>query len=284
MLRLAPAIVLLLIALPASAQDANRARQLFEQGVSAMDSGNPGVAAQYFHQSYEQFPRASSACNLALALERTSRGCEAISWYRQCAALDTEGSFRDHANRQAAALSARCPSTVQSPFVGGPQTTSSTPPSTGGGGVQVVESGAPPAYVQHRDYDHTMLGFGIPALLLGVGAFIGGGFAADEANYQADQIVAMGYAPSGDPDNPTVLPAGSDAANAYDSASTMSTLAIGLYVGGSILSLVGAILIVVDLARPGVFGGGAEAPRSGPRLAMGSLPGGGGMARLELSF
>lgn len=282
MRRFAPALALLLVALPASAQDANRARVLFEQGVSAMDGGNPGLAAQYFEQSYQQYPRASSACNLALALERTNRGCQAISWYRQCAALDTEGSFRDHANRQAAALSARCPSTTPSPFVTGPQTPPLT--TTGGGAVQVVESGTPGPYVHHRSYDHTMLGIGIPALLLGIGGFVGGGFAAGEANYQAEQIVALGYAPSEDPENPTTLPAGSDAANAYDTAQTMSTLAIGLYVAGSILSLAGAILIVVDLARPGVFDGGAEAPRRGPRLALGSLPGGGGLARLELDF
>ncbi len=281
MLRLAAALALVLVASPAAAQDANRARVLFEQGVTAMDGGNPGLAAQYFEQSYQQFPRASSACNLALALERTGRGCDAIGWYRQCAALDTAGTFRDHANRQAAALSSRCPSQPQSPFVGGPQTPTTQPTD---GGVQVVESGTPNPYVHRRSYDHTMLGIGIPALLLGVGGFVGGGFAADEASYQASRIVELGYAPSEDPDNPTTLPAGSDAANAYDSAQTMSSLAIGLYVAGSILSLAGAILIVVDLARPGVFDGGAEGPAAGPRLALGSLPGGGGLARLELDF
>ncbi|MCB9591201.1 MAG: hypothetical protein H6719_00595 [Sandaracinaceae bacterium] len=277
---LAPSLLALcLLAAPAAAQDANRARQLFEQGVSAMDSGNPALAAQYFEQSYQQFPRASSACNLALALERTGRGCEAISWYRQCAALDTAGTFRDHAGRQAAALSSQCPSTTQSPFVSGPQTSGG-----GGGGVQVVESGQPTAYRRHYDYDHTMLGVGIPALLLGIGAFVGGGFAADEARWQAGLIPMYGFEPSGDPMNPTTLPAGSGAADAYDQAQLMSNLAIGLYVTGSVLSLVGAILIVVDLARPGVFDSDTARGTPGPRLAVGSLPEGGGVARLTLAF
>ncbi|MBX3274162.1 MAG: hypothetical protein KF729_28100 [Sandaracinaceae bacterium] len=263
----------------AAAQDPNRARQLFEQGVSAMDSGNPALAAQHFERSYQEYPRASSACNLALALERTARQCEAVSWYRQCAALDTAGTFRDHANRQAAALSSQCPQAARSPFVTGPQ---AAPAPSRGGGVEVVESGAPAAYVpRRRDLDHTMLGIGIPALLLGVGAFVGGGFAADEATWQADRIAQLGYAP-GDP--PTVLPAGSEAADAYFQAQTMSNLAIGLYVGGAIFSLVGAILIVVDLARPGVFDGGAAGPPRGPRLAIGGAPGAGALARLEVPY
>lgn len=272
-------LALALVAAPAAAQDPNRARQLFEQGVSAMDGGNPALAAQYFEQSYHQFPRASSACNLALALERTGRACEAVGWYRQCAALDTAGTFRDHAGRQAAALSSRCPTQPQSPFVGGPQ----QPATASAGGAQVVESGAPAPWIRRRSPDHTMLGLGIPALLLGVGAIVGGGFAAGEANYRAELLSAL-YAPSDDPDNPTTIPAGSEAADHYDAAQAMSTLAIGLYVGGSILALAGAILIVVDLARPGVFGDSAAAPGGGARLALGGLPEGGGLARLELAF
>ncbi len=278
-LRLSSTILALALwAAPAAAQDANRARQLFEQGVSAMDGGNPALAAQYFEQSYHQFPRASSACNLALALERTGRACEAVGWYRQCAALDTAGTFRDHAGRQAAALSSRCPTQAQSPFVGGPR-----PATSSGGGAQVVEGGAPPPWIRRRSPDHTMLGLGIPALLLGVGAIVGGGFAAGEASYQTELLAAL-YAPSDDPDNPTTIPAGSEAADHYESAQAMSTLAIGLYVGGSVLALAGAILIVVDLARPGVFGDSAATPGGGPRLALGGLPEGGGLARLELAF
>ena len=130
-----------LVGAHADAQSPEEARQLFERGVQAMDGGNPGLASQYFQQSYQMFPRASTACNMALSLERTGRACDAEGWYRQCAALDQSGRFRDHANRQAAALSSQCAQSgqpTQSPFVGGAQPVAT---SNGGAGVQVVEGG-----------------------------------------------------------------------------------------------------------------------------------------------
>lgn len=269
-----------LAAAPALAQDAQtRARQLFEQGVTAMDSGNPGPATQYFQQSYDLYPRASTACNMALALERTGRACDAQSWYRQCAALDTQGRFRDHANRQAAALQNQCPQTnpqAQNPFVTGPQ-----PHATEQGrSMRIVEGGGAGPYVTRRDVDHTLLGIGIPSLLVGIGGLVGGGLAAGEANARASQI---GAPPSEDPGNPTLLPPGSADATAYNDASTLSSVALGLYVAGGVLSALGAVLIVVDLARPGVFSGGAGRSE-GPQLAFAPQTGGGAVGQLTLVF
>ncbi|HHH30265.1 MAG TPA: hypothetical protein ENK57_18250, partial [Polyangiaceae bacterium] len=92
-------VSLTLVPTAAEAQDAHaRARALFGQGVDAMDANNPAAAVTYFEQSYTSYARASTACNLALALERTARGCEAVRWYQQCAALDSQGAHRDQAN------------------------------------------------------------------------------------------------------------------------------------------------------------------------------------------
>ena len=115
---------------------------------------------------------------------------------------------------------------------------------------------------------------------MGIGGFVGGGLAAGEASHRAGQISAP---PSEDPSNPTLLPAGSADAAAYNDASTLSNVAIGLYVAGGVLSAVGVILIVVDLARPGVFSG--DARRSGgPYLAFAPQIGGGVVGQLTLTF
>ena len=266
-----------LAAAPLAAQDNQaRARQLFEQGVTAMDSGQLGVATQYFQESYQLFPRASTACNMALALERSARACDAQTWYRQCAALDTAGRFRDHANRQAAALQSQCPQAAQaSPFVSGPQVHGTNPQATGQ--VQVVEGGQQ-MYVHRRGFDHTMLGLGIGALVLGAGGWIGGGLSANEATRQANLISVD---PSADPGNPTLLPPGSADADAYGQATTFSNLAIGLYVAGGVLSALGAILIVVDLTRPGLFSDAARRP-GGPYLAFAPRAGGGVVGQLAV--
>jgi hypothetical protein len=270
------ALALLLLApVAARAQDAQtRARTLFEQGVTALDGGNPALAAQYFEQSYQAYPRASTACNMALALERTQRGCDAEGWYRQCAALDQEGRFRDHANRQAAALGAQCaaatppPSPTPSPFVGG-----APPPSSGG--VQIVE--APPqtgGYPTHTaEPNHALLAVGLVALGVGAGAIIGGAFAADEATYQASWL----------PTDTMILIEGTPEAERYASAETYSNLALGLYVSGALVSTLGAILFVTYLGQPGIGGSAATTP-AGPRLSFGPLPEGGGFADLRLRF
>lgn len=262
----------------AQSPPAQRARQLFEQGVAAMDAGDSEGAIGYFQQSYQLYPRASTSCNMALSLERTGRACDAQRWYRQCAALDTDGRFRDHANRQAAALQARCrgDSSAQgaNPFVSGPETSTS-----GGGSVQVVE-GQQPTYVHQRSVDHGLLGGAIPALVLGLGGIIGGAVAASEAGAKID-LLQMSV--PGDAESPIVLTRGSAEANLYQDARTLSDVAIGLYVAGGVLAGLGAILLVVDLAQPGVFGGSART-RDGPRLAFTPLPEGGGVGQLTLRF
>jgi hypothetical protein len=268
---IAAAALAALAARPAAAQggDTARARQLFEQGVSAMEGGNPAAATSYFEQSYGLYPRASTACNLALALERTGRPCDAQRWYRECASRDQEGRFREHATRQASALGARCSRSqpTHDPFASGPSSPGSASPrpaSSGGGGVQVVGSTAPsPPTDAGPGPDHTLLGVGLGALALSVGTFVGGWAAAE----QSWAYHAMIDSPPG------TLTAGTPQADAYEDARTFRTLAIALYVGGGALALASAVLVVVDLAQPGVLGGRASRG-DGPRLTFAPLPGG----------
>lgn len=252
----------------AGAQDSQtRARQLFEAGVAAMDRGSPGEAVGYFDQSYRLYPRASTACNMAVAQERLGRACDAVNWYRQCAALDQAGSVRDHANRQAAALGARCtPGPVHDPFVRTP----APPPAAA---VRVVEGGpAHPSGYAAPAADHTLLGVGIGALVLGAGGIVGGVFSALEAQAQAAQLPAAGGP----------LTHGTPEADTYYRAATFSDLALGLYVGGGLIGALGVVLVIVDLAQPGAFGGSARV-QPGPRLTVAPAEGG-AYAQLSLRF
>src|SRR5690606_20000590 len=152
--------IALLCTTGAEAQDdaAGRARRLFELGVAAMDRRQPGEAAQHFDESYRLFPRASTACNMALAQEQLGQPCAARRWYEQGAAIDPEGDKREHANAQIARLAPLCSGAetpVHDPFVRAP---SGAPALTGS--VQVVEAGAP-APMPPPSRDRTLLGFGI---------------------------------------------------------------------------------------------------------------------------
>lgn len=261
----------------AGAQDTReQARQLFERGVAAMDGGNPALATQYFQQSYQLYQRASTACNMALALERSQRACDAGGWYRQCAALDTEGRFRDHAQRQAAALDAQCQTSpsAPNPFVGGPaaQQGSTQPALTASGHATVVEgpgatSSAP--VFRTRGADHTLLAVGIVGMVLGGGAIGGGAAAAVEGQARLDGL-------------PPTIQEGSPEHDRWLEAATLHDVALGLYIGGGALALLGAIMIVIDLAQPGAFGGSSEAA---PHLRFGLSPTpGGAFGQLALTF
>jgi hypothetical protein len=255
-----------------------RARELFEQGVTAMDSGNPALAAEYFNESYQLFPRASTACNMALSLERTGRGCDAESWYRQCAVLDQEGRFRDHANRQASALGAQCqPNQAQNPFVAQATVSTGSTPSNSSGQVQIIEQ----REVEVRSPSHTLLGVGIAGLVLGGGALAGAIGLASAAQSEREQLVNL--AGPGDPANPTPLVPGTPAADHYSQAGTFSSAAIALYAVSGVLGGVSVILILVDLAQPGVFGGSARSDGAGLRFAVAPTEGG-AFGQLELRF
>lgn len=232
-----------LLAAPASAQDTERARQLFEQGVSAMEGGDPRRAAAYFDESYSIYPRASTACNMAVAQERLNAPCDAQRWYQQCAALDRAGRFRDHANRQAAALGAQC---AARPAPGIQQTYVPPPNSQ----VQIVES-QPIAQFEDPAPDHTLLGVAIGALVLGAGGLVGAIVAQEAAWGEYWQISVDGGA----------LVEGSEDAQHFEQASLLSDVALGLYVGAGVFGGLGVIFLIVDLAQPGVFGTASLGPQ-----------------------
>lgn len=274
----------LLAAAPAAAQGAReQARALFEQGVAEMNAGNPAGASQYFQRSYQLYPRASSACNMALSLERTGRACEAQNWYRQCAALDQEGRFRDHANRQAAALDGQCrqqPSQPSNPFVSGPSDAQTTQTTTQGE-VQVVETGSsqPTQTYTGPGPDHTFLVVGIIGVVLGGGALTGSILTASASNDRYSMISA----PPGTSESPTQLVDGTADADHYRAAEGLRNASIGLGVAAGLLGGLGLVFVIVDLAQPGVLGPSASSGE-GPRLSLGSRPGGGAEASLTLAF
>lgn len=262
--------IALLCTTGAEAQDdaAGRARRLFELGVAAMDRRQPGEAAQHFDESYRLFPRASTACNMALAQEQLGQPCAARRWYEQCAAIDPEGDKREHANAQIARLAPLCSGAetpVHDPFVRAP---SGAPALTGS--VQVVEAGAP-APMPPPSRDRTLLGFGIAGLVLGVGAIGGGAGAALEAQAAVGQL----------PPAPAGLMAGSPEAALYERAALFSDVALGLYIGGSVLAGLGLVALVLDLAQPDTAGPNARG--EGPRLVLAPTLGG-GFAGLTLAF
>ncbi len=259
-------VALALAPCAAGAQDsATRARQLFEAGVAAMDRGQPAEAASYFDQSYHLYPRASTSCNMGVVQERLGQPCAAVNWYRNCAAIDGTGELRAHANQEAAQLAPRCQQSQQSPFV-------STQP-VASGGVQVVEgSSVPMATPRRPSPDHTLLGVGIGGVVLGGGALVGAIFSALASQDEAAQL----------PEGGGTLVVGSPEADHYDRATLYRDLALGLYVGAGLIGGLGLILVVVDLARPGVFGGSA-ARESDLRLTLSPTPGG-AFGELSLRF
>ena len=261
----------------AHAQDtAMQARQLFEAGVAAMDRGRVQEAASYFDQSYQLYPRASTACNMGAAQERLGQGCAAAQWYRSCESLDRGGSLTGHAHTEAERLGSQCPpAPTPSPFVGGPQPSASTPTSSTGsapnGSVRVVE-GSEPVRPPTPSPDHTLLGVGIGGVVLGGGALAGAIVSALAAQDEAAQL----------PDAPTIY-TGTPAADHYQRAALFHDLAIGFYVGAGLVGALGLALIVVDLAQPGVFGGSASHRGSAVRLAVSPTPGG-AFGRLQVEF
>jgi hypothetical protein len=126
--------------------------------------------------------------------------------------------------------------------------------------VQIVEGGAPPA---GPGPDHTLLGFGIAGLVIGLGSLGGGIGAALEAQAAAAQL----------PPPPADFEAGSPEAQALERATLFSDAALGLYIGGGVLAGLGLIALIVDLAQPGVFGGRARVAE-GLRLSLAPTTGG----------
>lgn len=271
----------LLLASPASAQQTRdqQARVQFDYGVNEMNAGRPETAVDYFQRSYNLSPRASSACNMALALERLHRACDARSWYERCAQIDNEGRFRDHANQQARVMAGQCGSgQASNPFVSGPQTNGTVTPGASGN-VQVVESGQPGYQTyQGPGPDHVWLVPSIAGLVLGVAALVGAIVTADLSNQRFMEIET----PEGSSDRPAGLTPGSNDAMLYQDARTFRDASIGLSVAAGLLGGVGLVFLIVDLSQPGVFGPSAR--RDGPRLAFSPRFEGGGEAQLSLSF
>lgn len=100
----------LLLSVPSAlrAQEADSTEEhevLFVQAVEALRLSQFEVASRQFVESLRLRPQAKTACNLALTYDRWGgHEVEARDAYFRCAELDQGGRFRDHALARAAAL------------------------------------------------------------------------------------------------------------------------------------------------------------------------------------
>lgn len=211
------------------AQGSQGADELFREGVRAMRGRRYNEAISLFRLSYELSPRAATMCNLAMAYERTSRYREALDSYRSCAAIDTEGRFRDHASERAREMERRLRPTPQ------PQ-------------PQPYVQPQPQPYVQPQPQpqpqplpqrSRSLLGLGIAATVLGVGA-LGAGIWLNVWSNSVYEDVQDDY-PS------MQVPEGSSAHDRLQRGESGGSAALGLYIAGGILTAAGVAAIVVDL-------------------------------------
>jgi len=222
---------------------------------------------------------------MAIAQDRLGHPCDAEQWYHQCATLDTDGRYRDHANDEAANLAPRCRASRQSPIVGEASASVGTAGGPPDGDVQVVEgSSVPTAWEQSPppapSPDHTLLGLGIGALAVGIGALVAAIVLEENAHGQVQKLQMLAPAMDG---TTVQLAPGSAAADAYHRARTYRDAGIGLYVGAGVAGGLGLILTIVDLAQPGVLGGSA-ASGEGIRFSLSPSLDGGAFGRMTGRF
>ncbi len=290
----------------ASAQDtpttqAQHARALFAEGVTALQQHDYPGAERDFAESYRRLPRAATQCNLALTYDRWEGHVrQAVDAYRRCAHDDTSGRFRAHAAERAEALQAMLgqrdassttdadasPSPPNGTGLGAQGTSTSgsstdtglsptgtpfetTPHSTGGtpgaGPAPLAPTPVTPLPAPGRS--HTLLFIGIGAALAAAASTVAGVVFMGHAN-SADMRLTAAY-----PDGaiPAVRADGSTNPDVQtlDDARTDKATGVVLYVVGGALGALGVALVVVDLTAPTPGGASPTA------VAFAPVPGGG---------
>lgn len=270
------AILVLASPCGAAAQDArSRARTLFEQGVEAMQAERFQQAAEAFRASYDALPRVATMCNLALAYDRWGAYPEvAAESYERCAAEDTSGRFRQHAEQRASELRAELEAGTQpeastapaplppDPFAGEHGSGTSTGGAISGGGAATGGTGsgmtpgggatAPPA---ESSRGHGLLWAGAAAGVVSVGSLVAAILLASSAGSDHD------YLSDRYPTGVVTDPADQDT---LDSGETKATWSLAMYVVAGATGALAAVLVVLDLTAP-------DAP---PPVAVTPLEGG----------
>jgi len=267
---------LLLVTIPAFAQE-DRADAAFREGVEALRQGAHADAERLFRESYGLRPRAATACNLALTYEQWGEHQrEALEAYETCARDDQSGRFQSHALSRADALreavtageQVEPPPTPHSPFVTGDDSVDVGDPPPGRtievhvttgdpdpqqSQVPVTEHGDRPAPSPGRR--HPLLWTGLVALVVSGGLVAGGAAVASSGR---DDVAALDEMYPDETEEPIVLDPNTDAAQLYDDADRKRTIALALYVGAGAVGVLGAVLMLLDVAQ-----GSLESPTYG---------------------
>lgn len=214
-------------AAPALGQAASDAEAASADGVRLAGEERWAEAVSAFRTSLSLAPRPEAACNLGLALERWGEhASEAADAYSRCAALDEDGTYRDHALERADAMRSQ----AEADAAQAPENIDEPPPITTT--IPIVEA--------RRSRSRTFLWVGLATAVVGAALTAGGAVAAGNAS-DADEALRARY-PDGE------IPAtDAESVRQLDDAEQSKAIGLGLYVGGGILLAVGATLIVLDL-------------------------------------
>ncbi len=240
----------------ATAQDAERAREMFRLGVERMEQDRFQEAAEAFRASYDAAPRVATMCNLALAYDRWGAYPEvAVESYERCAEEDASGRYRSHAEERARELreelaSAPAPDTPPpdlppDPFAGPAAPGTDGPPAGPAAGPPATGPEPPPP----EDRSHGLLWAGLGAGAVAVGSLVGAALLASSAS--DDEAFLHDEYPDADGDGVYQIPRGSDGERVLEDAETKAGWSVALYVVSGAAAALAATLVVLDLTGPG---------------------------------
>jgi hypothetical protein len=240
------AIAMVAIGLSSGASAQTYARALFQQGVEALRQDRFSDAEAAFVASYSAEPHAATLCNLALMYERWPNHLpQAIDAYDRCASEDRTGEYADHARERSSSLRSMMARSQPAGPTMSPAVTYAPP--TAIGATSTYSTTYPTAYDPGYSPTYGWLAGGIVASVIGVGAIITG-FVLAELSYSIDDELYSRYPNLMIPE--TIGGAPNPDVELLDEAKLESALAVAMWIGGGVVTALGAFLIGLHLAQP----------------------------------